>query len=145
MTSMNDRFNLARFVDAQEHVYDQVRSELRDGLKRSHWMWFVFPQIQGLGFSPMAERYAISSLDEAKAYLRHPVLGARLRECTELVAKTEGLTLHQIFGHPDNLKFRSCMTLFANASGEENPFAEVLKKFGQEYDRMTLERLGVRS
>ena len=110
---MPDPYNLQRFVEAQNPVIDQVRGELRAGCKRSHWMWFVFPQISGLGASPMAKRYAIASLAEAKAYLQHPVLGARLRECTQLVTETEGRTIEEIFGHPDDLKFRSSITLFA--------------------------------
>jgi uncharacterized protein (DUF1810 family) len=133
--------NLQRFVDAQAPVYDSVRSELRDGRKTGHWMWFIFPQIEGLGFSPMAAKYAISSIEEARKYLRHPILGPRLLECTKLVAETDGLTIHQIFGHPDNLKFRSSMTLFAIAAGDDSPFAAVLKKYGEEYDRLTVERL----
>src|SRR5258705_13750048 len=116
MASMHDPYNLSRFVDAQDPVYEQALAELRQGRKTSHWMWFVFPQIQGLGHSYMAQQFAISSLEEAKAYLQHPILGARLRECTKLVNDTNGRTIHQIFGYPDDLKFHSCMTLFAQAS-----------------------------
>jgi len=111
-------FDLERFLDAQAPVIGQVQSELRAGTKRTHWMWFVFPQIAGLGHSAMAQRYAIASLDEAKAYAAHPVLGARLRDCTALVLAVEGKTVHQIFGSPDDLKFHSCMTLFARAAPE---------------------------
>ena len=139
---MPDPYNLQRFVEAQNPVIDQVRDELRAGRKRSHWMWFVFPQISGLGASPMAKRYAIASLAEAKAYLQHPVLGARLRECTQLVTETEGRTIEEIFGHPDDLKFRSSMTLFAHATADPKPFADAIKKyFPMGFDPLTLERL----
>src|ERR1700685_3939919 len=103
--------DLDRFVDAQDRVFEQVRRELRDGHKRSHWMWFVFPQLSGLGHSPMAQRYAIGSLGEATAYLEHPVLGPRLVECAALVDAVEGRSIGDIFGSPDDLKFHSCMTL----------------------------------
>lgn len=117
-------------------------AELRAGHKGSHWMWFVFPQIQGLGHSPTAQRFAISSLAEAEAYLRHPVLGPRLRECTQLVSAVEGRSIEEIFGHPDYLKFRSSMTLFAHATDEDQVFSDALRKyFGGEYDPLTLERL----
>ena len=139
---MDDPFNLQRFVDAQAPVYEQVRAELRAGRKRSHWMWFIFPQIQGLGHSHMAEKFAISSLTEAKAYLEHPILGPRLRECTALVNAVEGRSVEEIFGHPDDLKFRSCLTLFARATREDQVFAESLRKhFGGEADPLTLERI----
>ncbi len=104
---MDDSYNLQRFVDAQDPVYDQVRSELRQGCKTSHWMWFIFPQIQGLGRSYLARKFAISSPEEAGAYLDHPVLGARLVECTTLVIKVTGRTVDQIFGYPDDLKFHN--------------------------------------
>ena len=139
---MDDPFNLGRFVEAQDSVYDRVLSELRSGNKRSHWMWFVFPQVQGLGSSFMAEKYAISSLDEAQAYLRHTVLGRRLSECTNAVLQTVGLSLDQIFGYPDNMKFVSSMTLFAIAAGDNGVFDEALRKFGEKYDPLTLGRLG---
>ncbi len=113
---MSDPHDLQRFVDAQNPVFDQVLSELQAGHKRSHWMWFIFPQIRGLGASPMANRYAISSIAEARAYLGHPILGPRLRECTRLVTEIEGRTIAEIFGYPDDLKFRSSMTLFAHAT-----------------------------
>ncbi len=122
MPSNDDPYDLRRFVDAQNPVIEQVISELRDGQKRSHWMWFIFPQIQGLGYSPMARRFAISSLEEANAYLQHPVLGPRLVECTKLVNETQGLTIHHIFGSPDDLKFRSCMTLFSHATPANSVF-----------------------
>ena len=139
---MQDSYDLQRFVDAQDRVFDQVRQELKDGLKRSHWMWFVFPQIEGLGFSQMAVRYAISSLAEAKAYLEHPILGPRLKECTQLVVQVEGRSIRQILGQPDDMKFRSSMTLFARAAPEEPLFTKALQKyFGGELDRLTLERI----
>jgi uncharacterized protein (DUF1810 family) len=127
---MADPYNLQRFVDAQASCFAQVRSELSAGKKRSHWMWFVFPQLQGLGSSPTAQHYAISGLEEAKAYLAHPVLGGRLRDCTSLVNALSGRTVEDIFGYPDDLKFRSCVTLFAQASRPENQvFQEALKKY----------------
>jgi uncharacterized protein (DUF1810 family) len=143
-----DRYDLARFVEAQAGVYEQACAELRAGRKRSHWMWFVFPQIRGLGSSPMAVKYAISGLEEARAYLEHDVLGPRLRECAGIVVGLEGRTVEEIFGYPDDLKFHSSMTLFDRAaalSGEvkgpsERVFHEALKKyFGGETDRRTLE------
>jgi uncharacterized protein (DUF1810 family) len=138
---MSDPFDLQRFVDAQTPVIERARAELRAGAKRSHWMWFVFPQIQGLGFSAMAQRYAISSLDEATAYLAHPVLGARLREFTQLVLGVDGKNAHAIFGSPDDLKFRSCMTLFDRAMPNDI-FAAALKKyFDGETDAATLAQL----
>ncbi|HEY6376428.1 MAG TPA: DUF1810 domain-containing protein [Edaphobacter sp.] len=138
---MSDHFELQRFVDAQQPVYEQVCAELRAGRKRSHWMWFVFPQIRGLGASPMAMRFAISGLEEARAYLEHSVLGARLRECAAIVVGVEGKTVQEIFGYPDDLKFHSSMTLFAKAAEETGVFGEALEKyFGGEMDRGTLER-----
>ncbi|KVD82023.1 calpastatin [Burkholderia sp. ABCPW 14] len=139
---MDDPYDLQRFVDAQAPVYAQVCDELRNGHKRSHWMWFVFPQIEGLGDSAIAQRYAISTLDEAEAYLRHPLLGARLRECTRLVNDVEGHSIQAIFGYPDYLKFRSSVTLFARATPENAVFVEALDKyFGGVADHNTLERL----
>lgn len=126
---MNDPYDLARYVTAQDPVYEQVCAELRAGRKRTHWMWFVFPQMKGLGSSPMAEKYAIGSREEAVAYLEHPVLGPRLRECTELVNRMEGRSLDQIFGYPDDLKFRSSMTLFAGATAENQVFKDALLKY----------------
>ena len=124
-----DPFDLERFVAAQSGVIERVRTELQSGRKQSHWMWFVFPQLVGLGFSPMAQRYAISSLAEARAYLAHPLLGARLRECTELVLAIHGKTAHAIFGSPDDLKFRSCLSLFAEAAPDEIVFNIALAKY----------------
>jgi uncharacterized protein (DUF1810 family) len=115
---VDDPYNLARFVTAQQGVYARVLDELAVGRKSSHWMWFIFPQLQGLGSSSTARHYAIGSLAEARAYLAHPLLGARLRECTALVNGLEGTTAQDVFGYPDYLKFRSCMTLFAHAAGE---------------------------
>jgi uncharacterized protein (DUF1810 family) len=135
-------FDLARFVDAQKSVYEGVRAELSRGRKESHWMWFVFPQIKGLGASAMSERFAIGSLDEASAYLDHPVLGSRLRECVELVNEIEGRSIDEIFGHPDTLKFRSSMTLFAHAAADNGIFLEALRRyFGGAFDPRTMERL----
>jgi uncharacterized protein (DUF1810 family) len=139
---MEDRFHLRRFVEAQRPVYEEVLGELRAGRKRSHWMWFIFPQIAGLGHSMMAQRFAISSLDEAVAYIAHPVLGPRLRECARLVAGIEGRSIGEIFGDPDDLKFRSSMTLFARAAPEEPVFEECLRRyFGGVSDPQTLVRL----
>jgi uncharacterized protein (DUF1810 family) len=139
---MSDPHNLERFIDAQKGVYDQVIQELRAGRKESHWMWFVFPQIAGLGRSPTAVFYAISSLDEAKAYLAHAVLGARLRQCARAVLAAEGRSARQIFGGIDEMKFRSSMTLFMKAAPDEPLFGECLRKFfGGAADRATLERL----
>ena len=139
---MSDPYDLQRFVDAQNPVYDKVRAELRDGSKRSHWMWFIFPQIEGLGSSPLARKYAISSLAEAAAYLQHPVLGPRLAECTKLVNHVEGRTIEQIFGYPDDLKFRSSMTLFAHATPDSRVFLDALQKYSKgEFDPATMERL----
>ena len=119
---------LQRFVDAQSPVYEQVLRELRGGRKVTHWMWFIFPQMKGLGHSAMAGKYGIASQAEAEAYLKHPVLGPRLRECTRLVNEIEGKSIDEIFGFPDNLKFRSCMTLFASATGDNAVFTQALKK-----------------
>lgn len=138
----HDEFNLSRFVEAQSPVFHQVTSELRAGRKMSHWMWFIFPQIQGLGRSPMAIEFAISGLDEARSYLAHPVLGARLKECTDLVLRVENRSAAQIFESPDDMKFRSCMTLFTQVSPEDDIFVQALQKyFGGVPDRMTLDRL----
>ena len=143
---MNDRpddyYDLYRFVEVQDPIYDQSCSELRQGLKLTHWMWFVFPQLEGLSLSATSRKFAISSLEEAIAYLEHPLLGPRLRQCTELVNSTSGKTIKQILGPTDSLKFRSSMTLFAHATKENSVFESALQKFfdGQ-YDHLTLERL----
>jgi uncharacterized protein (DUF1810 family) len=137
-----DRFDLSRFVQAQQGVYEQAVAELREGRKRSHWMWFVFPQLAGLGHSAMAQRYAIGSMDEARAYLDHPVLGARLRECSALALAAAGCTVHEIFGSPDDLKFHSSMTLFHRAAPDDAVFGDCLRKYfaGRE-DAATVSRL----
>jgi uncharacterized protein (DUF1810 family) len=135
---INDPYNLERFVLAQNSVFEQVCDELRNGNKQNHWMWFIFPQISGLGHSPMAKKYAITSLKEAEAYLLHLILGPRLRTCTELVNAVEGRSIEQIFGYPDDLKFRSSMTLFAHASTDTRSFIEALKKyFDGQFDSST--------
>jgi len=139
---MHDPYDLQRFVDAQADVYDDVLDELRAGRKASHWMWFVFPQLRGLGHSPTAQRYGIASLDEARAYLAHPLLGERLRECTGLVLRVEGRSAHAIFGSPDDMKFRSSMTLFDVAAAGEPLFADALRTYFEGApDRRTLELL----
>jgi len=124
-----DPYQLQRFIDAQEPVQFRVRAELRAGRKRSHWMWFIFPQMRGLGRSETAQRYGIGSLDEARAYLAHPVLGARLRECCELVYAVQGRTATEIFGVPDDMKFRSSLTLFGRVAQQEEVFAACLRKY----------------
>ena len=142
MSDPNDRYDLRRFVDAQNSCFESVCSELQDGFKRGHWIWFIFPQIKGLGHSPTAQKFAISSREEAEAYLRHPSLGPRLRECTRLVNLIEGRSISEIFGYPDDLKFRSCMTLFANAARDNQIFIDALEKScGGKFDPLTLERL----
>jgi len=139
---MDDPFDLRRFVDAQAPVYQRVLAELRNGRKASHWMWFIFPQIKGLGSSPMANTYAIASRAEAQAYLDHPVLGARLRECTQLVTAVRDRSIAEILGYPDDLKFRSSMTLFAAVAADNKDFTDALDKFyGGKADPATLERL----
>jgi len=135
--------DLGRFVTAQQPVYDEVLEELRRGHKTSHWMWFVFPQIAGLGHSPMSERYAIGSLEEARAYLAHPLLGARLRECTGLLLALTGRTAEDVFGRIDATKLRSSMTLFHRAAPDEPIFRQVLDQwFGGTADPMTDALLG---
>ena len=136
---MNDLHHLQRFVDAQAPVYTQVKSELARGAKASHWMWFVFPQLKGLGRSSTALHYGIASIDEAQAYMRHPVLGPRLTECTELVLAVNGKTAHDIFSSPDDLKFCSSMTLFELAVPTDPVFARAIEKyFGGERDARTI-------
>jgi uncharacterized protein (DUF1810 family) len=140
--SQSDPYDLQRFVDAQGRVYDTVVAELRGGRKRTHWMWFVFPQLRGLGSSPTAMRFAISSIDEARAYLDHELLGARLRECADLVRRIDGRTAEEIFGWPDDMKLRSSMTLFSRAADDNAEFVAVLDKFYEgEEDPATLARL----
>ena len=141
-----DPFDLNRFIDAQEGIYAQALTEIRGGRKESHWMWFVFPQFDGLGFSAMAERYAIKSLDEARAYLAHPTLGPRLAECVEAALGVEGRSAREIFGTPDDLKLRSCATLFAEVSPAGSGFERLLGKyFDGERDEKTLRLLSNQS
>jgi uncharacterized protein (DUF1810 family) len=136
------KFDPEQFVEAQNPVYAQVCRELRQGLKHGHWMWFIFPQLKGLGQSFMANRFGISSGDEARAYLAHSILGPRLVECTELVNRVEGVSIDEIFWYPDALKFRSSMTLFAHVSSGSNVFADALEKYyGGQPDPLTLEML----
>ncbi|MBV8206700.1 MAG: DUF1810 domain-containing protein [Acidobacteria bacterium] len=139
-------FDLQRFVDAQAPVYARAVAELRAGRKRSHWMWFIFPQIRGLGYSATARRFAIRSLAEARAYLQHPLLGPRLEECTRLVLAVPGSSVGEIFGYPDDLKFRSCMTLFCvtekESAKQSGVFQQALEKyFAGEPDEATLGEL----
>jgi uncharacterized protein (DUF1810 family) len=131
MTTMDDAYDLERFVSAQDAggTYEHAVAELRRGRKTSHWMWFIFPQIAGLGYSPTAQAYAIGSLDEARAYLAHPVLGPRLIECAAIVAQTRERSAEQIFGGIDALKLRSCATLFHRADPDQPVFADVLARF----------------
>lgn len=137
-----DPFDLQRFVDAQQPVYDTVIGELRAGRKRTHWIWFVFPQLRGLGRSPTAQHFGIASRDEATAYLEHDVLGPRLRECTRLVLAIEGRSAGEVFGSPDDLKLRSSMTLFAHCTDDNAEFVGVLDKFyGGQEDPATVSRL----
>ncbi|HEX3756905.1 MAG TPA: DUF1810 domain-containing protein [Rhizomicrobium sp.] len=139
---MNEKFDLGRFVTAQEPLIGRALQELWRGRKQTHWMWFVFPQIAGLGFSTMSHRYAISGLEEARAYLDHSILGPRLRECTQAVLDVKGRSAHDIFGPPDDMKFHSSMTLFSEAAPSESLFASALKKyFDGEEDAPTLTTL----
>jgi uncharacterized protein (DUF1810 family) len=138
---MTDPFDLKRFVRAQDPVYRDIQGELTRGRKQSHWMWFVFPQVAGLGFSAMSQRYAITSRAEAQAYLAHPILGPRLIECTRLVLAVEGRTINAILGAPDDAKFRSSMTLF-DAVSDEPVFDEALARyFSDKRDQATLDIL----
>jgi uncharacterized protein (DUF1810 family) len=142
VTTSNDPFDLQRFLQAQNPVYNQVCGELRAGAKLGHWMWFIFPQLRGLGSSPTAMAFGMSSSQEAQAYLQHPILGPRIRECTRLVNAVQGRSIHQIFGYPDDLKFHSSMTLFASTPSDPQIFKDALEKyFSGELDRLTLERL----
>ena len=140
---MTDEYNLHRFLTAQAPAYHTVLAELRAGRKSGHWIWFIFPQIAGLGHSAMAQQFAIASLDEAKAYLKHPVLGPRLHECTQLVLDVEGRSAEEIFGYPDYLKFRSCMTLFLT---DNTLFKSALcKYFDGQPDQLSLDILAQQS
>ncbi|MBC3952002.1 MULTISPECIES: DUF1810 domain-containing protein [Pseudomonas] len=143
---MEDTYNLQRFVDAQDPVFEQVLKELSAGRKQSHWMWYVFPQISGLGHSEMARRYAITCLDEAQAYLAHPLLGARLEQCAKIIEPHIQWTARQIFGSPDDLKLHSSMTLFANAAPQRKVFQGVLDTFFDgNHDASTLEKISNRN
>jgi uncharacterized protein (DUF1810 family) len=138
-----DASDLQRFIDAQRPLYDRVLNELRAGRKRTHWMWFVFPQIEGLGHSAMAQTYAIASREEAAAYLKHPLLGGRLEECTALVNAIADKSAHDIFGSPDDVKFRSSMTLFAQVAKGHSLFHEAIEKYSAgRFDEATLARIG---
>ena len=131
---------LERYIKAQASVYPRALEELKRGHKQSHWMWYVFPQMAGLGHSAMSHSYAIQSLEEAREYFAHPILGARLRECCQAAMAVEGRSAHEIFRSPDDLKFRSCLTLFAQAAPEETLFRELLEKyFGGKADAATLD------
>jgi uncharacterized protein (DUF1810 family) len=141
---MPDAFDLRRFAAAQEGEIDSVRSELQAGEKRTHWMWFIFPQIAGLGSSAMAQKYAIRSAEEGRAYWEHPILGPRLRECTEFVMRVEGRPIGRILPYPDDLKFRSCMTLFAQVATDPEIFDQALAKyFDGKPDQATLDLLKI--
>lgn len=139
---VDDPHNLARFVAAQRDSYERALAELHGGKKRSHWMWYIFPQIAGLGHSTMSQLYAIQSLDEARAFLAHPVLGPRLIACTEAMNRLTGQTAREILGSPDDMKFQSCMTLFAAAAPEMPIFGEALGKYYKGPDARTLELVG---
>jgi uncharacterized protein (DUF1810 family) len=142
----NDQHDLARFVAAQAGDYDQALAEIRRGRKTSHWMWYVFPQIEGLGFSSMSRRYSIKSVAEARAYLDHPLLGPRLVECSEAAMGVEGRSASEIFGSPDDMKLKSCATLFASVTPPDSVFARLLDKyFKGERDGKTLQLLGTES
>ena len=139
-----DPHNLSRFVQAQEDDYEQALAEIRSGRKRSHWMWYIFPQIDGLGFSSTSRRYSIKSVAEAEAYLSHPVLGPRLVECAEAALRVEGRSAFEIFGSPDDMKLRSCATLFACVSPAGSVFDRLLDKYFQGgRDGKTLRLLGI--
>ena len=140
---MNDPYDLQRFLTAQDPIYAKVCAELRAGFKRCHWMWFIFPQIKGLGSSSLSIKFAIPSRKEAEAYLAHPKLGFRLQECSRLVINCRQSRIEEIFRHPDNLKFWSCMTLFARIEPHERVFDDALKKYYDgELDPLTLEQFG---
>lgn len=140
--SIEDPFNLQRFIDAQKSTFEAASEELRKGRKTGHWIWYIFPQLQGLGRSAMSQEYGIASLEEARAYVTHPTLGPRLREITSIVNAIEGRTIHEIFGYPDDMKFRSSMTLFARATQENAEFVQALQKyFAGQSDQLTVSLL----
>jgi uncharacterized protein (DUF1810 family) len=141
---VKDPYNLNRYLEAQQTDYARALSEIKSGRKRSHWMWYIFPQIDGLGFSEPAKYYSIKSIDEAKAYLDHPILGVRLRECAEAVCLVEGRSASLIFGYPDDLKLKSCATLFERAAAPGSVFERLLQKYyGGDRDDKTLQLLGI--
>jgi uncharacterized protein (DUF1810 family) len=143
MSNTLDPYNLNRFVEAQRGCYARALAEIRAGCKRTHWMWFIFPQVDGLGFSATTRRYAIRGLDEARAYLDHPVLGPRLIACSEAVLAVQSRSAHAVFGSPDDLKLRSCATLFAQVSGDGSVFHRLLEAyFDGKTDARTLALLG---
>jgi uncharacterized protein (DUF1810 family) len=142
MTDAGDPYDMNRFVRAQEHSFAQALAEIKNGRKRSHWMWYIFPQFEGLGFSPTSRQYSIKSVAEAEGYLRHPVLGPRLIECAEAALSVESRSAHDIFGSPDDMKLRSCATLFASVSPAGSVFHQLLDKYFQgEPDQRTLRLL----
>ena len=141
MNDLDDPYNLQRFVEAQKSEIEQIKEELRAGEKQTHWMWYVFPQVAGLGKSSPSKRYAIKSREEALAYLAHEILGPRLRECTEIVNAVDDRSAYEIFGSPDNKKFRSSMTLFDTVADDPEPFRTALEKYYEEPDEHTIEFL----
>jgi uncharacterized protein (DUF1810 family) len=144
--STDDPYDLSRFVEAQQDDFEQALSEIVRGKKHTHWMWYIFPQIDGLAFSSTSKHFAIKSIEEAKAYLEHPVLGPRLLECAEAVVRVKDRSATEIFGSPDDLKLRSCATLFACVSSPGSVFDRLLEKYyGGERDRKTLRLLGMGS
>jgi uncharacterized protein (DUF1810 family) len=144
--STSDPYDLNRFLQAQDCVYNQALLEIKSGRKCTHWMWFIFPQIDGLGFSSTARHYSIKSIEEARAYLDHPILGPRLLECAEAAVRVEGRSAQQIFGSPDDLKLRSCATLFARVAPQGSVFDRLLEKYyASARDDRTLELLGVKA
>jgi uncharacterized protein (DUF1810 family) len=144
--AVDDPYDLSRFEIAQDHEYEQALAEIKRGQKRSHWIWYIFPQIEGLGFSPMSRLYSIKTVAEARSYLAHPRLGSRLVECAEAALSVEGRSASEIFGSPDDLKLKSCATLFATVTPPDSVFARLLDKyFGGERDGKTLQILGMAS
>lgn len=142
--SADDPYNFGRFLQAQEDDFEQAFSEIKRGKKRTHWMWYIFPQFDGLGFSSTAKHYSVKSIEEARAYLEHPVLGPRLMECAEAVISVEGRSASEIFGYPDDLKLKSCATLFACVSPPGSVFERLLEKYyGSQRDQKTLRLLGI--
>ena len=139
--AQDDPFELSRFITAQETIYDRVLSELKNGRKQSHWMWYIFPQLDGLARSATSKHYALHSIEEATAYLAHPVLGSRLLECAEIVYRTEGKTVSEIFGYPDDLKLKSSMTLFSEVAPKPVFVGVIDKYFQSQRDTKTLQLL----